>query len=214
MMRAILSCAGCALALCLGLAAPLPAQPVTAPLSARDCDRAASVVSRGRVDYGALHTVTFCGTVGANALAAGIPKLAAETDTAKLDDYMTTADNWADAGILNAAIQLANNASATPQARVYAVRHLITRLQPLHLFTYAGLAMSTDTTTLADGTRVWSNGCMGSIGSERSGTIVGSPLPADYEARIRATLATLAASQSAPAALRNAARCVEPARGG
>lgn len=214
MTRAILSMAGCGLALCLSLALRLPAQPVTKPFAATDCDRAASVVARGRVDYSALYTVAYCGPVGANALAAGIPKLANEADTAKLADFMTAADAWSDAAILAAATQLANNASAKVQARVFAVRHLITHLQPFHVFNYAGLAIGTDTTTLADGTQQWSTGCMGVMSSARWGAIPGSPLPANYEAQIRTTLAALAASQSAPAPVRNAARCVEPPSGG
>jgi len=212
MTRAILSWAGCALAVCLSLTQRLPAQlPVTVPPpSARVCDQAASVVAKGRIDYGAFHTLLACETVGANAFAAGIPKLANLSDTAKLDDFMTVADNWSDATILSAATTLANNASATAQARVFAVRHLITRLQPSYQFTYAGLAMGTDTTTLEDGSQKITNGCRGTMTSARWGTIPAAPLPANYETQIRATLSALAASYTAPAPVRNAAGCVLP----
>jgi hypothetical protein len=137
MTRAILSWAGCALALCLSLTQRLPAQlPVTVPPpSARVCDQAASVVAKGRIDYGAFHTVLACETVGANAFAAGIPKLANLSDTAKLDDFMTVADNWSDATIVSAATTLANNASASAQARVCGAppNHAPSAVVPVHL---------------------------------------------------------------------------------
>ena len=208
-MRTVI--AGIGLAISLSLAQRLPAQH-TEPVSSKDCERAASVVAMGNVsnsNLGAFLTLTGCGTVGANAFANGIAKLATETDTAKLEIYMTAADNWTDAAILTAATQLATKTSATPQARVYAVRHLITRLQPLSQFTYAGLAMGTDTTTLADGTKRWTYGCMGSMTSARWGRIPGSSLPAHYDDQIRSTLATLASTTSTPAPVRNAAKCLQ-----
>ena len=175
-------------------------------LSQLECDRAAGVVSRGRVsanEMWALLNISACGTVGANAIATGIGKLTNHTDTAQFEVFMGAADNWRDASIFNAAMQLANNASATPEARVYAIRHLLTLLQPYHRWTYAGLAESPDSTATQGG-----GGCYGYMGSEPRGSIAGSPLPSTYESQIREALSTLANDLAAPQAVRAAARCL------
>lgn len=185
----------------------LPAQA----LPQKDCDKAATVVRTGRVSADkmwALLNITACGTFGANAIATGIAKTATETDTARLEDFMGAADNWRDASIFSAATQLANKTSATAQSRVYAIRHLITLLQPLHRFTYADLAANNTPTTGSDGSQEWPGGCRGYMGSEPRGSLTGTPLPASYASQIRATLTALSTSQTAPVAVRNAARCL------
>jgi hypothetical protein len=152
-------------------------------------------------------TLGGCGQVGANAFATGLAKLAAVTDTARLDDFMSAADNWGDASVYNAAKSLAVNSGATPQARVFAIRHLIGLVQRHTRFDYGGLVVGADTTTLADGTRRFSDGCEAGYVSERAGSIVATPLPPHVEDEIRTTLASLAGAQSAPKQVRAAAAC-------
>jgi hypothetical protein len=177
--------------------------------TAKECDAAARIVSSGSVNanqQSAYLTLGGCGTVGANAFATGIPKLATVSDTLKLDDYMNAADNWADAAVYNAASHLAVNSSATPQARVYAIRHLIGLVNKYTRFGYGGLVAAADT-TLADGTRQITEGCESGFVSEPAGSIVATPLPSNVADEIRATLASLVASQSAPKQVRAAAAC-------
>jgi hypothetical protein len=179
--------------------------------TAKECDQAAKVISTGRVNanqQSVYVTITRCGAVGANAFATGIPKNASETDTVRLDEYMGAADNWRDASIYNAATQLANQSTATVQARVFAIRHLIGLLQRNTRFSYGAMVATADT-TLPNGTRRVSMGCQGYMISEPSGTVVGAPLPSGVETQIRSTLASLAAGHlSAPKQVRAAAACL------
>lgn len=178
--------------------------------TAKQCDAAAKIVASGSVNpnqRSAYLTLGGCGAVGANAFATGIPKLATVTDTLKLDDYMSAADNWGDAVVYSAAAHLAMNSSATPQARVFAIRHLIGLVQRRSSFDYGGLIAGADTTVLADGTRQFS-GCEGGFVSEPAGSISATPLPSDVADQIRATLASLVTSQAAPKQVRAAAACL------
>ncbi|HEX6049433.1 MAG TPA: hypothetical protein VFZ21_09190, partial [Gemmatimonadaceae bacterium] len=173
-------------------------------------DAAAKIVASANVKPNQRHaylTLGGCGAVGANAFATGIAKLASVTDTVRLDDFMSAADNWGDASVYNAAAHLANNTSATPQARVFAIRHLIGLVNRYTRFGYGGLVAAADT-TLADGTRMVSTGCEGGFTSAPSGTIVATPLPSNAADQIRATLAGLVANQSAPKQVRAAAACL------
>jgi hypothetical protein len=177
--------------------------------TAKECDAAARIVSSGSVNgnqRGAYLTLGGCGAVGANAFATGIATLAGVTDTLRLDDFMNAADNWADASVYDAATHLALNSTATPQARVFAIRHLIGLVSRYRSFGYGGLVAGADT-TLGDGTRQVTEGCEGGFVSEPAGSIVATPLPSNVADQIRATLASLAASQSAPKQVRAAAAC-------
>lgn len=188
-------------------ASGLPAQ------TSKECTTAAKIVASGSVNASqksAYITVTGCGSVGANAFVTGIPKNATVTDTTRLEDYMGQVDNWRDASIYNAVLQLANNSSATAQSRVYAIRHLIVLLQPNFRYTYGGLVAAADTTTGPDGSLTFAGGCQGSISAEGRGSVIGAALPAGFEAQIRSTLSALAASHSAPKQVRAAASCLLP----
>lgn len=188
------------------LVAPRPAY---AQGTSRECQRAARIVEKGHparrvADASAL--LAICGAVGANAVAAGMATYTQETDTVALDTFMRSADLWRDAAVMDAATQLATDASATPQARVFAVRHLLILTHPYLHYGYSALATGSVTTTESDGTEVTTLGCTPGIGSE-SADRVGTPLPADYADRIQATLQGLITSATTPAAVRNAARC-------
>lgn len=180
-----------------------------------DCDRAAKIIETGRpaeADKWVFNHSRRCGDRATKAFAAGIARYASETDVAVLEEFMTQADNWRDASIFNAMMQLATNNAATPQARVFAIRHLIVLLQPTDLYTYAGLTRKADTTT-ASGMTVWQPvGCYGQITSAPRGALRGAPLPANYESRIRSTLTSLANSSTTPEPVRYAAICLQSRR--
>ncbi len=131
---------------------------------------------------------------------------AQETDAVALQDFMQFVDAWRDSTIFDAATQLATNGGASPTARVFGVRHLLVLTHPYNLYTFAGLTAGTPTVQLPDSSQLTTVGCGGAIGSE-AGDRVGTPLPADFVARIQATLASLIADPSTPDVVRNAARC-------
>src|SRR5262249_39317960 len=82
-----------AIAHCLGGALLAQAGPRV------NCDKAAAVVSKGRVpaqDDSLFASIRSCGAVGGRAIAAGIAHFAKETDIATLQDFMSQVDNWRD----------------------------------------------------------------------------------------------------------------------
>lgn len=196
----------CALLVSVGRAAR--AQGAT-NADAKTCDKAARIVEKGhpaQKEADAFLTLSGCGTVGANAIAAGLLTYANETDPVVLDAFMSQADNWRDAAIFDAATTLATNGSATPAARVFAVRHLLKLTHPYFTYSYGGLTAGDSTTAAPDGTVLTTIGCSTALGSE-SPDRVGTPLPADYATRIQTTLSSLAASPATPTVVRNAVRC-------
>jgi hypothetical protein len=182
--------------------------------SSKDCGTAAKIVSSGHLNATqswAYLTLSYCGAVGANAFATGLPKYATVSDLAQLSDYMSHVDNWRDASILAAATQLAKNANATVQSRVFAIRHLILLLQPIYGISYAALVSARDSATAPDGSKSWfGGGCPAGVASEPRGTVAGAALPVGWEAQIRTTLSTLANSAAAPKPVRTAASCELP----
>lgn len=198
-------------AIAVGIAVTAAAASDLRAQTASECSAAAKIVSSGNVrtsEEDAFLTLAGCGTVGANAYATGIPKLANVSDTVRLGTFMDAADAWRDAGILAASTQLANNESAKVQARVYAIRHLMTLVQPLCRAGYAGLVVAADTTALPDGSQSWTFGCQTHMVSEPLGYLDGTVLPATYKDQIRATLTALAGSPSTPKQVRAAASCI------
>lgn len=196
-----------AFALAAAWALSLPAQG-----SAQGCDEAAKIIARGhptKTQDWAYNAVAGCGAAGGRAVATGLQRYANETDVAALEDFMAQVDNWRDATVFQAALRLATNSAASPQVRVFAVRHLIVILQPNMLFTYAGLTKGSDTTRTPEAV-MWTVGCPAQMVSHGHGMIRGAPLPTDYETRIRSTLKSLSESSSTPMPVRSAAKCVFP----
>lgn len=177
-----------------------------------DCGTAASIVSKGRTtptnDW-AVSALSACGPAGARAVAAGMAFYRTETNVAALEDYMTQVDNWRDQAILNAALELATDAAATVQARVFAVRHLMLLLEPNFLLTYEGLGRKADTTVTRDMV-VWQPaGCTAQMVSAPHGSFKGAPLAADYKERIGEAFRSLLNSSTTPAPVRKAANCAK-----
>lgn len=194
------------LALVLSGATPLRAQSSVAA----QCEAAAKVIAKGHpatTDDWAFVELRGCGRAGARAFADGLGHYAGERDIDVLRRFMDRVDDWRDASIFDAALAMATNASATPQARVYAVRHLIALLIPQRHFLYDGLAKGLDSVRAPDGGLRFNLACQSIVTAEHSGTLSGDPLPPGYEARIRATLRSIADSPSTPAPVRNASRC-------
>jgi hypothetical protein len=160
-------------------------------------------------DYWAFGAARRCGPAGARAVAGGLASYASETDLKALNDFMGQVDSWRDASVLEAATRLAMNGAASPQARVFAVRHLIQLIQPNYVYTFEGLTRKADTTTTAEYT-VYTSACAAQITPPRERAAVGAPLPQGYEAEIRSTLSSLANSSSTPDPVRIAARCLPP----
>ncbi len=176
---------------------------------AKSCDKAARIVEKGHPEKklaGAFLTLNVCGAAGASALATGLLTYTQETDPVALQDFMQFVDAWRDSTIFAAATQLATNSAASPAARVFGVRHLLVLTHPFNRYTFAGLTRLDTVITLADSSQLTTAGCGGGIGSE-AGDRVGTPLPADFESRIQATLAALVAAPETPAIVRAAARC-------
>lgn len=173
------------------------------------CEKAAKIVAKGhpeKKEESAFLTLSGCGSTAANAFATGIGQYTHETDVVALDAFMNQVNNWIDAGIMTTATALATNTVASPQARVFAVRYLLVLVLPYNRFAYQGLTVGDVTTTDAEGSIITTTGCRSQMGSERADQ-VGTSLPADYADRIRQTLVGLASDASAPAVVRNAARC-------
>ena len=174
------------------------------------CSQAAMIVAKGHPEekeQWALAALHQCGAAGSQAYANGLTSYRSETDTIALDVFMRGLDQWRDANILSVAVALASDAGATPQARVYAVRHLTRLVNPLFFYRYGELVRGTTITTDASGDMVvMTSGCRTVIGSVRP-PYVGVALPADYRTRIRSTLEALASDANAPAQVRNSAKC-------
>lgn len=173
------------------------------------CANAARIVAAGhpaKHDEQAYLTLTACGDIGAKALASGMATYANERDTLALEDFMREADAWRDANIMDAAITLATSSAATPEARVFAVRHLVMLLHPYMLFSYGGLTRKDSTVTTPD-LVITTIGCPATMTSEAP-DLVGTPLSANYADRIRVVLSSLANDTRAPAPVRRAASCM------
>jgi hypothetical protein len=175
----------------------------------KDCDKAAKTVQNGHPAHkltAALNTLSGCGALGGQTTAAAVQGTRLETDTTALEEFYTIADMWRDASVMQAAINLAQDAGASSQARVYAVRHLLRVVRPRSIFRYGNLVRGNVTTVAADSTIAIRPGCReSSVGSVPA--LVGSQLPPDYRVRIRELLATLASSSSSDIRLQNAAKC-------
>jgi hypothetical protein len=176
----------------------------------QECEKAAKTIARGNPEkkieaaFGTLETCR--GTLVSEGLAAGLLTYTDESDVNVLQQFMLQLDSWRDAAVLQAAITVAMNSGANGTARVFAVRHLLILSSPYTRYVYAGLIAGETTRIASDGMSVSTYGCGTMVGSER-GNSVGTPLPADYESRIRETLAALIASPSTPVIVKNAARC-------
>jgi hypothetical protein len=180
--------------------------------SQKECDKAAKIVAKGHPEKkqpSALQTLAACGPIGAQALATGMNEYRTETDTGSLAVFMRAADRWRDANIMNTAIQLASDPSATVESRVFALRHITGLVNPYFLFDYAAMIAGRNEVRDSNGVLVsWTLGCPRVMRSWKP-NLVGTPLPADYRTRIQSTIEAIATNTSLPAMLRNATQCAD-----
>jgi hypothetical protein len=177
----------------------------------KECDKAAKTIARGNSEKKvteSFRTLLACrGEIVSEGLAAALLTYTHESSVQVLQPFMHQLGAWRDAGVLQAAIDLASNTSANETARAFAVRHLLVLAHPNMRYAYSGLVGGDTTYTAPDGMQITTIGNCGEMHASERGDRVGTPLPTDYAMRIRATLAALIASPSTPPNVRNAALC-------
>lgn len=193
------------LILSLSVLALLPAcatAQVSDSMHARNrCRLALQIVQTG---HPAPHTrwayehVALCGADAGEAVAGALRRFRQSEDTAALDLVSTAARDYRDGRIFNAALEIAQDPTASVPARVFAFRVLIHGLAPGSLIRY------TDITEPSGVGR----GCFGFGPHQHQNTTTGVPLPPDYAARVSNAADAVIASQDNPASpLRRAAVC-------
>jgi hypothetical protein len=168
---------------------------------AKECEKAAKIVEKGKPDkkeLGAWEFLWRCGSAAGPAAAAGIRAMRTETEFEVLSRTMPMIWYFLDPEVLQAQLDVANDRSATPLARVFAVRGLGSFVTSPELVVDFDELM-----TLADD-------C--GLGRMTHGQVrQGGSLPSDYEARVIAALERLAWDASAPSSVRSAAKCMTQA---
>jgi hypothetical protein len=175
------------------------------------CVAAERVIASGRIpdsNQPASLTLSRCGRTGGAAVARGLVRLRSERDSAAIQRFMTVADGWRDARVMTAAVEVAEDRTATVPSRLFAIRHLLALLKPYHVYEVRELARGADSSFDAR-TRIWTYtvGCERGIASAPKGANEGTPLPANARGIIRASLARIEADTESPREIRNAARC-------
>lgn len=176
--------------------------------SERSCPSAIAIVERGQPNpeerwaYLYLHA---CGPAGAAAFARGMDASRQHTDVAALDDFSWHARTWRDSTIYASAHRIAGDATASPPARVLAIRYLLSIRKPQHVYLYENLIQGIGGTD-SQGQPVTLVGCRVMMGSHGHSS-VGVPLPADAAAQIATVFAQIRGDTTAPEIVRKAAEC-------
>ena len=175
-------------------------------LTAR-CHAAAQAVGRGNAaDSMAAGVLTLYGCERSGAhMAAAFRTYRDEPSLAAVDRFTHQLNAWRDADVLQAAITVAEDASATVPARVFAVRHLLILLQPYIRYSYESLVAGPGPTANPDGTVTLRARCAVAVASHRADR-TSTPPPPDYVMRIRAVLRAIATGNG-PQEVRMAAAC-------
>jgi hypothetical protein len=177
--------------------------------AADECESDAAIVAHGHLakkDFRALLRLSVCTAIGGNAVASGFASYAHDTNVSAVDEYTYLMNAWRDSAVFQTAISLAIDTSASHVARVFAVRYLISLIKPNQAYTYAGLTTGDAVTLGRDGAEATKTGCAAQARTEK-GDLVSTPLPRDFESRVRATLAAITNATSTPRVVRNAAHC-------
>jgi hypothetical protein len=196
--------------LALGMPRLLCAQEKEKDDSDKSCEKAAKIIRKGhpeKKEEWALGVLTNCGKAGADAFVDGIAQQATVSDTLALETFYSHVDVWRDATIMNASLDLARNVTATPTARVFAVRHLVQLVRARTRFPYGELVRGSTVTVTPDSMTTYTPGCVAWHGSEIPDQSATS-LPADYPTTIRTALTTLVNDPATPDMLKKAARCI------
>lgn len=181
------------------------AQPDSARVAQRrtDCRLAAQVLRTGhpapKSDW-ALAVIPTCGADGAQALGEAFRAARASTDTIALDRLTRPALWLRDNSLFNAALEIGADRSATPQARVFAIRTLLWVMVPGGGVGYADLA---------DEVQGRTRNCLGFGPSTHVVVRRGEPLPSDFEQRIRSLATRIINDPHEPRPVRRAAVCAQ-----
>jgi hypothetical protein len=170
---------------------------VSAPVSDKDCKKAAHIVEKGKPDKkeeSAFATILRCphdvGPSGASAIRA----MRTEVDTAALAAVFVPLSSVVDASLLSAYLDVAQDATAAGPARAFAALAL--------------LQTATVGTVGVEYQELTNNGsdCR-SVGMPSLRASLATPLPPGYLLTIRNALSAVASSGSAAAIVRSAAAC-------
>lgn len=162
------------------------------------CERAVTIASHDypqrRLDW-ALSTLQSCEGAGADAAAHALLSMRSATDTLSLDAQTDAINGWRDSALFGAGLQLASDRGATKESRVFALRYLLSLVQPGMLASYGDFARKSE------------HWCMGQ--AIRTDMLTeGRPLPIGYVEIIR-VFGTRASEDAAnPLEVRLAASCL------
>jgi hypothetical protein len=177
--------------------------------SASECESDAAIVAHGHLakkDLRALLRLSACTAIGATAVAAGFASYSHDTNVSAVDEYTYLMNAWRDSAVFQTATSIAIDTSASHVARVFAVRYLISLIKPNQTYTYAGLTTGDAVTLGRDGAEATKTGCAAQVVTEKA-DLVTTPLPRDFQSRVRATLTAVVNAPSTPRVVRNATRC-------
>lgn len=164
--------------------------------SAGNCARAAQALrSRpSRADGWALRLAPRCGAAGGRALAQAIQTVSTSRDSAFTTSVLAAGIHFDDADLFQAHLRTAGDATATPAARVLALRNALSQISPVQfLFDAADMAEH-------------GAGCMPSRFSHGH-KAQGDVLPSDAARQLELVAARVAESDREPSSVRMAAQC-------
>lgn len=136
--------------------------------------------------------IAYCGSEGGAAVAAGIRESRHSSNVEELEQITRATLDLTDGQVFEAALDVAGDGAGTKEARVIAFRTLIRAVSPGRVISYAQLSASS---------------CFGLGAGLHFEAQHGTPLPADYSARIAQLATRIAADASAPPEVQRAAAC-------
>lgn len=171
------------------------------------CRLAEQVISTGRPaphTEWALSFIAACGSeVYGRAIAQGVRRLRSVQDTAVLQQYWRPSHFLTDLNFYDAAVEIAQDRTASTEARVFAFLALVRMSDPVRVVEYRDLLGGFHET---HGLRGVGGGCRsGSFGYPSR--LVGTPLPDDYRRRIADFSASIREDGSEPEDVRTSAAC-------
>ena len=187
---------------CLTGAGCVSAQTVPDSVKQRnDCRLAEQVVRTGhpapKREWALWEIRRHCGASGGRALADAIREHRTSRDTAWLGELTSPAIQLRDGAVFAVSAQIARDRSASPEARVFAIRTLIWSLRPGYGITYDDLA----------GAGEGSGGCYSHGPELHFQPTDGAPLPAGHASEVQAVAEQILLDAAEPAPVRSAARC-------
>lgn len=178
--------------------------------STKACDKAAKTVENGHPAHkqlAALNALVTCGKAGAIATATALAQSRLTSDLDALTQFYFTVNQWRDADVMNAAMQLSGDPGAAVPARVFAVSYLLRLLTTGAAYSYNILIAGVVQIGSASGVTA-TPACRHGFSSDNAG-LAGTPLPSHFDTQIANVLGRLAADPSIPVQVKNAAQCAQ-----